>query len=465
MDNMETSTIAAISTGNCAAAIGVVRLSGPRAVEIVSRCLRRADLRPRVMHSRRLYDADGEILDDVLVCHFRAPHSFTGEDVVEIYAHGGAVNMARVLHAVCVAGARPAEPGEFSKRAFLHGKIDLARAEAIMDVIHAQNEVQCREAQRQLSGTVSESVSSLRSVLMSLLCAVEATIDFSTEEELAPMPVARLESDTAMAIDRIERMERAHERYRAGGLRTVIAGRPNAGKSSLFNLLVGHDRAIVTSVAGTTTDTIEASATIGGALFDLVDTAGLTETDRTVEAIGVARARDQVRAADLLLVVADGSRDDDGCLAEIRTILGDSLEEFVRDGRILLVRTKSDLPRSASDAALESFVREKHIPVYDVSVVTRSGMSALEDALVEIARAATARDPDVALITSERHIAHLRAAREALARSRAALTDGLPAECIAADIREAAQELALITGEFASEDVINEIFSHFCIGK
>ena len=315
------STIAAISSGQMPAAVGIVRISGPNSLGIVQKCLHQKALKPRMMHARSLYHPEcDEKIDDVLVCYFKGPHSFTGEDSVEIYAHGGLTNLSRVLDLICSAGAQLAEPGEFSKRAFLNGKIDLSQAEAIMDVIHAQNSRQCREAQRQLSGSVSKSVEELRASVMSILCAVEASIDFSSEEELAPLPVEQIRSGGRMLLDQMKRMQRAHDQYRVGGLKTVFVGKPNAGKSSLFNCLLGHDRAIVTQIAGTTTDTIESQVSIGTELFTLVDTAGVTETDNLVEKIGVQRARDQIQNADLLLLLFDAASPDDSILQELRDI-------------------------------------------------------------------------------------------------------------------------------------------------
>ena len=238
-------TIVAIASGVAPAAIGVIRMSGDDALQIIEKCLKKKGLTPRMMHHRGLCDGRGVVVDDVMVCYFKAPHSYTGEDSVEVYAHGGAVNLGRVLSVLCAAGARMAEPGEFSKRAFLNGKIDLTRAEAIMDVIHAQNELQCREAQKQLSGTVSDSVNALRKGVLDLLCKVEVEIDF--EEDLdeddtsGVSPFAIVEGDGAYLSQVIEEMIHAHERYRSEGLRVVMVGLPNAGKSSLFNQLVGHE--------------------------------------------------------------------------------------------------------------------------------------------------------------------------------------------------------------------------------
>lgn len=413
-----------------------------------------------------MYSLNGEKLDEVLVCYFKGPHSFTGEDSIEIYAHGGSVNLSRIIHALCEAGAIPAEPGEFSKRAFLNGKMDLSQAEAIMDVIHAQNDQQCREAQRQLSGSVSESVSSLRSSIMSLLCAIEASIDFSSEEELAPLPVERIQTEGQMVLDKIMRMKRAHEQYRAGGLRTVFAGKPNAGKSSLFNCLLGHERAIVTNIAGTTTDTIESQLQIGSKLFCLIDTAGMTETNNPIESIGITRTKSQIQTADILVVLFDGSSEDCSILDELRATEAFELDTFARTGRIIVVKTKSDLKEKQEiPAPLNAFLREYGLHLYEVSVITRDGMAEFEEKLLRIAEDVDNQFENVTLITSQRHITHLNEASSAVTRALSSLEAGFPAECIASDLHEAADALALITGSIASEDVINEIFSHFCIGK
>lgn len=461
-------TIAAIASGTAPAAIGVVRISGDDALQIVQNCLKNKNLSPRMMHHRILFDAAHLPVDDVLVCWFKAPHSYTGEESVEIYAHGGAVNLGRVLDAVCAAGARPAQPGEFSKRAFLNGKIDLSRAEAIMDIIHAQNDLQCREAQKQLSGSVSSAVETLRSTVLALLCSIEASIDFSTEEELAPLPVERIKNEANSVIDQIERMKRAHEAYRNAGIHVALVGTPNAGKSSLFNKLLGRERAIVTNIAGTTTDTIEASVRIQGESFLLIDTAGLTETQNPIEAIGVQRARQQIQDADIIIAFIDGENPSFDVLDEIQTVLGDRFQAFLAAQNCLCVHTKADLPsRPALPSAtpwIDKF-RARTIPLFEISTYDRTGIDALENTLVQYAKKRQAEFDDVALITSQRHINCLCEAEKALQRSLSALEQHLPAECIASDLHEAARELALITGAFVGDDIVNEIFSHFCIGK
>lgn len=458
-------TIAAISSGQMPAAIGVIRLSGDNALSVVQSCLRRKTLKPRMMHSRILYDASGVAIDDVLVCYFKGPHSFTGEDSVEIFAHGGLVNLSRILETLCASGAVPAEPGEFSKRAFLNGKLDLSQAEAIMDMIHAQNESQCREAQRQLSGTVGATVNALRDALMQLLCALEATIDFSTEEELAPLPEAQIRSVGTRVLDQLMRMRRAHEQYRTGGIKTVFAGRPNAGKSSLFNCLLGHERAIVTDIAGTTTDTLEATLSINHILFSLMDTAGITETENAIERIGVERAKYQIQTADILLIIIDGSQPDDGIFVDLEREVSQNLEILAKHHAII-VRTKADLPQHPElPERIQSLVEQYQIPIQDVSVITREGMHALEAEMVKMAKSFTQGSEDVTLITSQRHISQIRIAESAISRALESLDMMMPAECIAADLHEAADALALITGAIASEDVINEIFANFCIGK
>ena len=459
-------TIAAISSGQVPAAIGVIRLSGPNALEIIQSCLHKKTLSPRYMHNRKLYDEHDEILDDVLLCYFKSPRSFTGEDCIEIYAHGGSVNLSRILQAVYRAGAQPAQPGEFSRRAFINGKIDLASAEAIMDVIHAQNEMQCREAQRQLSGSVSKTVQELRDLVMRLLCAVEATIDFSQEEDLAPLPVDQIRSGTTRVLDQIERMKRASEQYRGGGFRTVLMGRPNAGKSSLFNRLLGHERAIVTDIAGTTTDTLESSVTIGSYLFEIIDTAGIVDSSNPIERLGVERARDQVRQADIVIMLIDGNDPDENILHELGLMLGDQLPRFMDEKRLVVAHTKSDLQeRPVFPKAISQFLDQYALVPIEISTKTADGLKILEDRMIAQAASLSTAFENVTLMTSQRHISLLETAAKSLLRARQALDDGMPAEFIAADLHDAAQSLDTITGAFASEDIINEIFSHFCVGK
>lgn len=460
------STIAAISSGQMPAAIGVIRMSGPDSLEILKKCLHRKEIRARYMHSRTLYDVDGEKLDEVVVCFFAGPHSYTGEDSVEIYAHGGLINLSRILQALFRAGAEPAQAGEFSRRAFVNGKLDLARAEAVMDVIHAQNEMQCREAQRQLSGSVSKSVQELRGFVMELLCAVEATIDFSQEEDLAPLPVERLTRGTDRVLEQIDRMKRASQKFRASGYRTAIVGRPNAGKSSLFNHLVGHERAIVTEIAGTTTDTLEASVTLGHHLFELIDTAGITETENPVERIGVARARDQVVQADILMLLIDGENPDISFFTENSPFSEEQIRELAREGRLIAVHTKCDLNnRPDFDHETQTFFNKYELVPMEISTFSGQGIRLLGERLNTCADDLSREFENVTLMTSQRHIALLESSAQSLIRAREALEGGLPAECIAADLHDAANALDTITGAFASEDIINEIFSHFCVGK
>ena len=456
-------TIVAIASGVAPAAIGVIRMSGDDALQIVEKCLKKKGLTPCMMHHRGLCDGRGVVVDDVMVCYFKAPHSYTGEDSVEVYAHGGAVNLGRVLSVLCAAGARMAEPGEFSKRAFLNGKIDLTRAEAIMDVIHAQNELQCREAQKQLSGTVSDSVNALRKGVLDLLCKVEVEIDF--EEDLdeddtsGVSPFAIVEGDGAYLSQVIEEMIHAHERYRSEGLRVVMVGLPNAGKSSLFNRLVGHERAIVTPIAGTTTDTIEAQVVIDGEQFSFIDTAGVTETDNPIEALGVERTQQQIKTADIIVVCIDGVSPSYDALQNVRSCYE------AREGEspdILLIRTKSDI-EERPQVPLDS--ESIQAPMIDVSSKTRDGLSALKSELCACSKRRHASGGDMALITSQRHIECLRKANEALREAVLAMQNGLPGEIIASELHNAASALEQITGAITCEDVVNEIFSHFCIGK
>lgn len=454
-------TIAAIASGQTPAAIGVLRLSGPKAIEIAQKLMRNKELQPRMMHYRKLYDASGEILDDVLLCAFKAPNSYTGEDTVEIYAHGGMVNLDRVLHALVEAGADLAQAGEFSKRAFLNGKIDLTQAEAIMDIIHAQNARQCEEAQRQLSGTVSETVVELRQMIMHLLVQIETAIDFSTEEELIDLDAERFAIEVADLASQLERLRRAHEQYRAEGLRCVLLGRPNAGKSSLFNRLLGRSRAIVTDIAGTTTDVIEGMLSLGGQSFCFVDTAGLGQSANAIEIIGIDRAREEIERADLAIIVADVSDPD--------ALDIDGLDEIAQKlspkDQLLFVCSKSDLSQGVIPEAFIAFAKKIGCTPMAVSSHSRAGLAELEAVLIARAKKQRAQSEGVTLITSQRHMAQIDVAIAALGRAVEAISAGIPHECVAADLYEASEALANITGAIASEDVLNEIFSHFCIGK
>ncbi len=454
-------TIAAISTPAGIGAIGIVRVSGPKSEEIGRRLFRprSADCR---FESYRLYHGDilspltGSILDEVLFVFMKGPHTFTGEDAAEIHCHGGPVILRRVLDATLEAGARPAEPGEFTRRAFLNSRLDLSQAEAICDLIAAKTEGGLEHALGQLKGALSARIGSIRESILQILVPLEVSIDFAEEGVDPPEGAALLPS-----IDRVHGDLRALlETYREGrifreGLSVIITGRANVGKSSLFNLLLGGKRAIVTPIAGTTRDLIEETVTIKGLPVRLADTAGLRETDNIIEKAGMDFVRERLLDADAVIVVLDGS---EPFGPEDRAILEEN-----RNRNVLLVINKADLPRRFSEIALREVVSDPR-PLW-ISAKYGEGIDLLKERLLEVAgQGMGGHDADVVLTTA-RHRLCVEKAAGFLAKAQQSLTAGLSPEYAAFDLRQAVESLDEIAGRNLSEEILDEIFSTFCIGK
>jgi tRNA modification GTPase len=440
-------TIAAISTAFGEAAIAVLRVSGPRAVEVAGALWRGrlpvAELAPRAAAHGALYSGD-QRLDDVLLTVFRAPHSYTGEDVVEISAHGGVLVTRRILEALLRAGARAAEPGEFTQRAFLHGKMDLTQAEAVMDVIRAQTDLALSAAHAQLSGRLGDRIRALRQAVLDTLAHVEAYIDFP-DEDLDPdtneamrtrLFAARSEVETLLATAQQGRVLRE-------GVRTVIYGAPNVGKSSLLNLLLGHERAIVSHHPGTTRDVIEETINLRGIPFRLLDTAGVRATSDEVEQAGIARTQRAVEGADLILQVEDASAPR---VSELPGLLSHPT---------LVVLNKSDLGEHGDWAGVDAA---------RISCRTNAGLDALETAMVAAATGG-AMQADWTLAVNARHAACLERAQRDLTAALDAFAEGLSPEFIAEELRAAMEAIGDIAGRADSEELLGVIFGQFCIGK
>ena len=441
-------TIAAIATAPAAGGIGIVRLSGADAAAI-ARAIAAIEPQPRHAHYAALRDARGELIDRGLVLWFPGPHSFTGEDVVELQIHGAPVVLARLLARCVELGARPARAGEFSERAFLNGKIDLAQAEAIADLIAAQSEAQARAALRSLQGEFSTRVNALLKALIDARLHVEAAIDFPEEEIdfLADGQIlAKLDaiaSSLAALLRDAERGQRLRD-----GLHAVIVGAPNAGKSSLLNALAGADRAIVTDIAGTTRDLLREAVNIDGIEITLVDTAGLRESPDAIESEGIRRARGELARADLAILVV--APEDEARIDALRA-------EVPAGAAVLVVHNKSDLA-DRSGAAGSRDADHVH-----VSAKTGAGLDALRAAIRR--HAGLGDGAEGSFSARARHVAALHRVREALSNARARLVHDRAGELVAEELRLAQHALSEITGEFSSDDLLGVIFSSFCIGK
>ena len=453
-----TDTIAAIITAPGRAAVGIIRLSGPEAVAIAGRLYDgAADLSTAASHTIHygwVWDqAHGKRVDEALFLLMRGPKSYTGEDVVEIQCHGGHTSTQEILRLCLVQGARVADEGEFTKRAFINGKLDLTRAEAVMDIVDAKSEAALSQAVAQKSGVLEGRIRDAREAVLELVAFIQADLDYP-EDDIERLTDAELASRVQAVAGDLDALIASAERGRItrDGIKMVIAGKPNVGKSSLLNALLGRDRAIVTDIAGTTRDVVTEHLTVGGVPVEILDTAGIRETADTIEAIGVERAKAASQEADLVLYVVDASRgldsDDESFLSAL-------------SGKAcLLVVNKSDLN---GEMAVPGAFSDKHVRISAKAVV---GIDALEKAILGvILHDKTVGTGDTAVVSNARHIALL----ERCAADLASFLDGLEMDMskdiLVIDLQNAWENLGLITGDTASEDLIDTIFSKFCLGK
>lgn len=470
----DAATIAAVSSPFGEGAIALLRVSGPEALRVAGRVCRLrsgrevGEMAPRSVHRARFEDPAGRTLDDGLITVYRAPHSYTGEDLVELSCHGGLLVTRRVLDALLAAGARPAEPGEFTRRAFLHGKLDLTQAEAVMDVIRAGTDLALRAAEEQLAGRLGQRVEALRKDLLGLVAHVEAFIDFP-EEGIDPDTGAALLARADGILAGLDALLATADQGRIlrEGVRTVIYGEPNVGKSSLLNALVGHERAIVSEIPGTTRDTIEEFLNVRGLPLRLVDTAGLREeTADAVEREGVARTRATLARADLALHVVDAS--------QVKAEGGRWKSEGPENAAAaeVLVLNKTDLGVHPSwrqmvnaQSSPSSALRPPPSALVTVSCRTGEGLSDLADAIFQKVTGGAVVWNDAAPAVNARHANCLRRAREALAAGRALLAAGESPEFAAVDLRAALDAVGEVVGGTDTENILGEIFATFCIGK
>lgn len=457
-------TIVAISTSLGEAGIGIVRLSGPDAFAITDRLFHPIDgkaFTPAINRRLRygwILDGD-ERVDEVLVSYMRGPHTYTAEDVTEINAHGGAMCVQRILACALEAGARLAERGEFTRRAFLNGRIDLPQAEAVMDLIDAKTEAAQKQALQQLSGALSAQINDLKTAMLHLLSHVEYAINFMEDAE-EDLPVAPMIEENKAILKHVDALLKdAHSgRLIREGVATVIIGRPNVGKSSLLNALLRRERAIVTDIPGTTRDAIEESYQLGGIPLRLIDTAGIRDTEDVVESIGVHISRQQLAEADLVLALLDGARD--------FTDEDENLLEEMGEKPAIILLNKEDLPVSESmHEARQRWEKQKPtIPWISISAKEQTGLEALKDAMLNCIFHGAMPD-HTALLSNVRHIDRLKKAQHALKDALQAFEQGVMLDALEVDLRGAYGELAELTGEKVEENVLDKIFQDFCVGK
>ena len=442
--------------------IGIVRISGDEALQVISRIYRNkkgepkdlGQVRSHTIHYGYIYDGE-ERLDEVLVMIMKGPNSYTAEDTVEIDCHGGVFIVKKILETVIRNGARTAEPGEFTKRAFLNGRIDLAQAEAVADVIQSTNEYALKSSVSQLAGSVSRKIRELREKILFEIAFIESALDDPEHISLDGYPerlretLQPIEMELEASIGTFD-----NGRIMTEGIKTVILGKPNAGKSSLMNVLLGEDRAIVTEIAGTTRDTLEENIRLRGLSLNLIDTAGIRETEDIVEKIGVERARKIADEADLILYVVDGSRELD---ENDRQIL-----DLIRGRKVIVLLNKTDLEPVLTEEALREACGQEVIPV---SAKEQQGIDRLEEKIQTMFLQGNLNFNDQVMLTNVRHKTAMEQALKSLRLVETSIDNAMPEDFFSIDLMDAYEHLGTILGESLEEDLVNEIFSHFCMGK
>ncbi len=455
-------TISAVCTALGEGAIGIIRVSGEKALAVGERIFKAASGKklaayaPNTLVYGHVLDTDSSVIDEVMAVYMKAPHSYTAEDVVEIQCHGGVRSLQKILTLSYAAGARPAEPGEFTKRAFLNGRIDLVQAEAVMDIIKSRSDAALKVAVRQQEGQLSKQVRVLRRELLDVIVNLEAVIDYP-EDDIEEITFGNVLTEVNKTVGGVKKLlENAHTgKILREGLKVAIIGKPNVGKSSFLNFLLKEDRAIVSEFAGTTRDVIEEQFLLGGVPLVLADTAGIRNTEDYVERIGVEKSRRILNEAELVIVVLDGSQPLAG---EDREIL-----ELVKGRRYVIIINKSDL--GSADVKADLPEKFKKAPVIELSAKTGEGFEAFTEWLQKFVYGDDRHLGDGIYVQNARHERLLQNALASMNDALAAAEAHLPYDCIMIDLRNAAEYLGEITGDAVRDEIINEIFSKFCIGK
>ncbi|GEK29180.1 tRNA uridine-5-carboxymethylaminomethyl(34) synthesis GTPase MnmE [Furfurilactobacillus siliginis] len=457
----EFDTIAAISTPPGEGAISIVRLSGEEALATAERVFKGRDLTQVASHTINyghiVEPSSGEEVDEVMVSVMKAPKTFTREDVIEINCHGGIVATNRILQLLLSNGARLAEPGEFTKRAFLNGRIDLSQAEAVMDLIRAKTDKSMKVALNQLDGNLAGLIRNLRQDILDVLAQVEVNIDYPEYDDVETMTTRLLLEKARDVKSRIAELLSTAQQGKVlrEGLATAIVGRPNVGKSSLLNHLLHEDKAIVTDVAGTTRDVIEEYVNVKGVPLKLVDTAGIHETDDKVEKIGVERSKQALEAADLVMLVINGS---EPLTAEDRQLI-----DLTADSKRIVIVNKTDLPQQVTLPELQTLIGDDAI--ISTAVVTSAGMDQLEDKIAELFFGGIENSQTTVMVTNARHIGLLNQATQALDDVMTGIAAGMPVDLVQIDMTRAWDLLGEITGDSVQDELLTQLFSQFCLGK
>ena len=458
---MKTDTIAAIATAMTPSGIGIVRISGEDALTIIQKIYRSPKNRKNLfecsshtIHYGYIYDGD-EMIDEVMVLLMKAPNTYTREDTVEIDCHGGVFVMKRILETVIKYGARPAEPGEFTKRAFLNGRIDLSQAESVIDVIQSKNEFALKSSLNQLKGAVLQNIKAIRGNIIHEIAYIESALDDPEHISLDGYGEALKEKITVISEQIQKLLDSADNgRILKEGISTVIVGKPNAGKSSLMNILVGEDRAIVTDIAGTTRDILEEQINLGGISLNIIDTAGIRNTSDVVEKIGVSKAKEYAAKADLTIYVIDSSTELDENDFEIMELLDEQ--------HSIVLLNKSDLTPVTTEETVKKHLNAK---VISISAKNHTGIQKLEDTIKEMFFHGEVSLNDEVYITNVRQKTSLQEALDSLHLVMQSIEDGMPEDFYSIDLMNAYEELGKIIGEAVEDDLVNEIFSKFCMGK
>lgn len=456
-----TDTIAAISSSAGNSGIGIIRVSGDEAIEVVDKIFRPANKNKKLanveshtVHYGHIMDGD-KTLDQVLVIVMKNPHSYTGEDTVEIDCHGGMLILKKVLDLVLKNGARTAEPGEFTKRAFLNGRIDLSQAEAVMDLINSKNDFALNSSIEQLKGGVSDAIKDIRKDIIYHIAFIESALDDPEHISLDGYD----EEITEMLNENINKISKLVNSFDNGrimkeGIKTVILGKPNAGKSSLLNLMLGEDRAIVTDIEGTTRDTLEENINFNGLSLKIIDTAGIRDTEDLVEQIGVNKAKEIAKEGDLIIYVVDGSRELDDNDREII--------KLINDKQAIILVNKSDMDTVIN---IDDLKKDSNRDVILFSAKNGEGMDQLEEEIRNMFYSGKVTYNDQVYITNARHKEALENALESLKQVKNSVDAGMPEDFYSIDLMDAYTDLGLIIGESVEDDLVNEIFSKFCMGK